>query len=509
MTLVNKLIADAQKRRPVIIGVGQSVHHPTDVKESKSPLDMIEMAILEAEQDSGVRSLKDKIDTLCLVNILSRSTDGLPSELSDRIGAKPKDESYTWIGASAPQWFVNQTAEKIHAGKARLALICGGEAFYSKRMKAKEKGTEAWDWNFPIKQPWMSGDLRDPLTSLELKYGLMLPINIYPLFENARRYHKGFSIEQQRRELGEFCATMSAIAAKNPYAWFKKRKTSSEIVNLSAGNRMISFPYTKFMCSIMEVDQAAAIFLTDVQTAKDLGVPQEKWIYLMGSGDAYDIWHVSERINFYSSPSVKVAAKKAMDQAGTTFENIDHLDFYSCFPCAPRITRDMLKISDDDSRSLTVTGGMPYFGGAGNNYSLHAICKMVELLRQDPEKIGMIQALSWFISKHSIGIYSGAPRRKFKRPISSQKDQKVLDQLKGPCVIENATGKAVVETYSIFHDGEGEPKKAVIIGKLDGGKRFLANCVNDKSILNTMMKQEFIGTRGVVRTTGAINIFEP
>jgi acetyl-CoA C-acetyltransferase len=169
----------------------------------------------------------------------------------------------------------------------------------------------------------------------------------------------------------------------------------------------------------------------------------------------------------------------------------------------------MLKISDEDSHPLTVTGGMPYFGGAGNNYSLHAICQMVELLRQDPEKIGMIQALSWFISKHSIGIYSGAPRRKFRSPPSSQRYQKMLDQLKGPSIVEKASGRAVVETYSIFHDGEGEPINAVIIGKLDDDQRFLAHCVNDISALHTMMKQEFIGTGGTVRTIDGINIFEP
>jgi acetyl-CoA C-acetyltransferase len=509
MTSADKLNSDDHKRRPVIIGVGQSVHHPGDLKEIKSPLDIIQTAIEEAEEDSGVKSLKEKIDTLCLVNILSRPSDGLPSELSNAIGAKPADEAYTWVGASAPQWFVNRTAEKIVAGRTRLALICGGEAFFSKRLEAKEKGAAGWDWNFPKKEPWMIGDMRDPLTALEMKYCLLVPLNIYPLFENALRYHKGVSIEQQRRELGEFCASMSTIAAKNPYAWFKKGRTSSEIISLSAGNRMVSFPYTKFMCSIMEVDQAAALFLTDVQTAKDLGVPQDKWIYLLGSGDAYDHWHVSERVNFYSSPSVKAAAGGALDLAGVTLEEIDYFDFYSCFPCAPRITRNMLKISDDDARPLTITGGMPYFGGPGNNYSLHAICNMVALLRQDPEKIGMIQALSWFISKHSVGIYSGATRRKFLSPPSSEKYRKTLKQLKRPCVVEEATGRAVVETYSIFHDSAGEPINAVIIGRLDDGTRFLAKCVNNPSVLHAMMKQEFIGTRGRVRTIDDFNIFEP
>jgi len=501
--------SDATDRSPVIIGVGQVVHRPEDLTDVKQPLDLIERAIHRAEEDSGLKNLAQKIDTLCLINILSRPCEGLPSDLSQRIGAAPQNESYTWIGASAPQWFVNQTAEKIFSGQTRLALICGGEAFYSRKIEAKAKGTTAWDRSIQPKMPRMVGDLRDPLTSLELNYGLFHPINIYPLFENALRYHEGLSIEQHRKELGEFCSTFSSIADNNPYAWFQTSKTSEEIATVSADNRMISFPYTKSMCSIMEVDQAAALFLTNRGTAQALGIPQEKQIYLLGSADASDIWHVSERVNFYSSPSVRIAADKAMEQAGITLQEIDHFDFYSCFPCAPRITRNMLGIPKDDPRPLTVTGGMPYFGRPGNNYSLHAICKMVELLRQNPNKRGLVQALSWFISKHSVGIYSGMPGRNPWKPLSRETYQDKLDQIKGPDIVEDAGGTGIVETYTLFHNREGRPVKGIIIGRLDDGRRFLANSVNDASDLEAMMNREFIGKRGKIQHSNGLNTFEP
>jgi len=507
MDIGEKVDLDSQKKRPVIIGVGQYVHQPEDLQDIKRPLDLIEMAIHRAAEDAGLKDLARKTDTLCLTNILSRSPEGLPSELSQRLGATPKNEHYTWVGASAPQWFVNRTAEKIFEGKARIALICGGEAFYSKKLKAKAKGPKAWDWDFPPKLPWMVGDLRDPLTSLEMKYGLVLPLHVYPLFENALRHYEALSIEEQRQELGEFCSSSSSIAAKNPYAWFKESKSSAKIVETSAENRMASFPYTKSMCSIMEVDQAAALFLTDVQTAEKLGVPREKWIYLLGSGDASDIWNVSERVDFYSSPSVKVAAEKAMDQAGVNLEEIDYLDFYSCFPCAPRITRNMLGIHKDDPRPLTVTGGMPYFGGPGNNYSLHAICKIVEILRQEPDKIGLVQALSWFISKHSIGIYSAQPPKPYNL-LPPESYQRELNKLKGPPLIDEASGRATVETYTLFHDRQGRPVEAVIIGRLTDGSRFLAKPPKNKDLLTTMTEQEFINQQGKVKFKDGFNLFE-
>jgi acetyl-CoA C-acetyltransferase len=261
------------------------------------------------------------------------------------------------------------------------------------------------------------------------------------------------------------------------------------------------------MCSIMQVDQAAALFMTNEQTAMELGVPRDKWIYLIGSGDASDIWHVSERKNFFSSPSVKVATEKAMAQADVSLENIDFFDFYSCFPCAPRIVRNMLEISKNDPRPLTVTGGMQYFGGPGNNYALHAICTMAEKLRHNPDSIGLVQALSWFISKHSVGIYASQGKASPKPQIPPESCQAELDKIEGPPLIDQASGDAVVETYTLFHDRSGQPIDAVIIGRLDNGARFLAKTERDKDLLAAMMENEFIGAKGRVNFKDGFNIF--
>jgi len=497
-----------ESNKPVIIGIGQCVHRPENLSEVKRPLDLIEMAIHKAERDSGIRDLAQKIDNLCLVNILSWPYDDPVSELSSRIDADPKQSAYTWVGATAPQWFVNRTAEKLFDGQSQLVLICGGEAFYSSKFEAKAKNSDFQLWNIPPKMDWMKGDKRDPLTSLELKYGLMFPINIYPLFENALRYHESLSIEEHQKDLGKFCSEFSSIAAGNQYAWFRESKTVEDILEVSELNRMISFPYTKAMCSMMVVDQSAAVFLTNIKTARELGIPEEKWIFPLGSGDASDIWHISQRQNYYASPSAQVAADKAMEQAGVSLPEIDYFDFYSCFPSATRVVRNTLGISKTDPRPLTITGGMPYFGGPGNNYSLHSICKMVELIRQNPSRIGMVHSLSWFINKHSIGIYSGISNKNQWHPLLPESYQKKLDKLKGPELVEEASGKAIVETYTVFHDREGMPANAVAIGRTDDKKRFLAKIDTGPEGLNSIMEQEFIGTKGKVLVRDGFNIFQ-
>jgi acetyl-CoA C-acetyltransferase len=469
---------------------------------------MIERAVRAAEEDAHAPGLSARVDTLCLVNILSIPPKGLPSELSRRLGATPTHEAYTWVGATAPQWFVNRTAERIALGNARLALICGGEAFYSAKLKARLAGKGPWDWRFPPRLPGMTGDLRDPLTPLELRYGLTLPLHMYPLMENALRYHEGLGIEAHRREVAEFCAGFSAVAARNPYAWFKEPKSAAEILALSEENRMASFPYSKSMCSVMEVDQSAALFMTDDATAGKLGVPRENRIYLLGSGDASDIWHVTERPRLHESPSVRVAADRAMEQAGAALGDIRYLDFYSCFPCAPRITRNMLGLARDDERPLTVTGGMPYFGGPGNNYALHAICRMAEILRREPDELGLVQALSWFISKHSVGIYSGRPGSMPWRPNPPESHPDAGKEWTGPRMLEAASGKGVVESYMLFHDRRGLPTGGVAVGRLEDQSRFLARVEEDPELLRSMMTEEFIGKSGKVRREKDLNVLQ-
>lgn len=498
----------SHKNRPVIIGIGQCVHRSVVPAEIKTPMQMIEMAVREAETDSHVNALVRQVDTLCLVNILTRQYDDPLSELSGRLHIKAKHQSYTWVGACAPQWFVNQTAEKIISGDAGIALICGGEAFHSKKVEAKAKGAVFQQWDFPPRKSWMAGDLRDPVTELEMEYGLALPINFYPLFENALRHHEGLTIEEHKKKLGKFCAGMSKIAAGNPYSWFQTPKTADEISVISKSNPMISFPYTKFLCSMMQVDQAAAVFLTNEQTASELGVPKEKWVYPVGGGDASDIWHVSERANFYSSPSARVAVDRALAQTGVSLDQVDCLDLYSCFPCATRIVRNMFGMGKNDPRPLTVTGGMSCFGGAGNNYSMHAICKIVGLIRKDKERIGLVHSLSWFISKHSVGVYSGYWRQADNKNADGLDIRPGLDKIKGPQIVKDADGNGEIETYTIFHDRNSRPIDAVIIGKLADGRRFLAKPEPNSGILEDMMKQEFIGRRGRVRSKGGFNFFQ-
>lgn len=64
-----------------------------------------------------------------------------------------------------------------------------------------------------------------------------------------------------------------------------------------------------------------------------------------------------------------------------------------------------------------MTGGLPFFGGPGNNRSMRAIATMVSLLRARPGGYGLVTANGGLLSRHATGIYSTTPfSGKWMRP---------------------------------------------------------------------------------------------
>ena len=62
----------------------------------------------------------------------------------------------------------------------------------------------------------------------------------------------------------------------------------------------------------------------------------------------------------------------------------------------------------DGSKPLTVTGGLPFFGGPGNNYSMHALAEMAHRLRNGQGN-GLITANGGMLSKHAALLLANKP----------------------------------------------------------------------------------------------------
>ena len=208
----------------------------------------------------------------------------------------------------------------------------------------------------------------------------------------------------------------SEVAAANPYAWLRQARTADEIITTVDDNRMIAYPYNKLLTANMQVDQGAALIMCSAAAATSAGVPRDRWIFPLSGADADDHWFLSHRFDFHSSPAIRLAGATALSLAGAAIDEMTHVDLYSCFPSAVEIAAAELGLPDDDpSRPLTVTGGLTFGGGPGNNYGTHALASMVGTLRADPGSLGLVTGLGWYLTKHSVGIYGTEPRPPARR----------------------------------------------------------------------------------------------
>jgi acetyl-CoA C-acetyltransferase len=447
------------------------------------------------------------VDSSEAKNMTAGMFRNVPLTVSNRLQISPPRMLYTTTGGNTPQMLVNRYAEQIADGKCEAVLLTGAEALHTMISRLKHgMDLDAWQ-DDPGTAPTMLGSDTSPSTDHERLYGMQTPSVSYPLFENALRGKYGLTLDQHQQKLGELYHRFTRVAAQNPLSWFPTERSPEEIREPSASNRYVGFPYTKYLNSIIQVNMGAAVIMTSLAKARELGVAEDRMVYLHGCGDANDIWYMQDRPNYASSPAVRTIGQKALAMADKKIEDMSYLDIYSCFPSAVQIACDELGIAHDDPRELTVTGGLPYFGGPGNNYVMHSIATMMDKLRDDPGSYGLLNANGWFITKHSIGIYSTTPTSgDWRRENPQDYQQQILDQPQ-PAFTETPEGHGHIETYTVLHNRSGV-ERALVIGRLDDGTRFIAETPADTETLQLMMDNDMLGAKGRV-SSGEKNLFIP
>jgi len=258
---------------------------------------------------------------------------GVP--VAAKLGMEPGQIMVSTTGGNNPQSMVNATSLAIGRGEIEVAVIVGPTASTPGR----------WPADIPIDQcsrgPCKPADIEPPVvfgnnrrgtTEAEEERGLDLPIHVFPLFENALRAAAGRSLPDHRHRIGALWSRFADVAATNPHAWLPTARTPEEIVTPSATNRMIASPYTTLLTANMQVDQGAAIVLCSAEAARSAGIPPERWVFPRAGADADDHWFLSHRLDFHSSRPSACAGRPCWPSAGTTIDEVAHVDLYSCFP---------------------------------------------------------------------------------------------------------------------------------------------------------------------------------
>jgi acetyl-CoA C-acetyltransferase len=292
------------------------------------------------------------------------------------------------------------------------------------------------------------------------------------------------------------------VAARNEHAWLPRAHTAAEIATPGPRNRLVSDPYTKLMTANLGVDQAAAVIVCSVQAARDLGVPHDRWVFPVASAHAQDEWFFSERGELAASPAIAAAGRAVLDHAGLAVDEVALIDLYSCFPSAVQIAAEALGLPvDDPARPLTVTGGLTFAGGPGNDYALHAVATLVGRLREQPDAYGLSSALGWYCTKHAYGLYSGSPPQ---CPFAEIDAAGAVDAPAPRAATAQYVGPARLEAYTVTYARDGDPEALLASALTPDGARALVRDDRAEAI-DAVLRDDPLG-EPVVISPGALEL---
>jgi acetyl-CoA C-acetyltransferase len=491
-------------RTPVVIGGGQWSNRVDHGESPVEPVDLVAEALRRAAADTGgdARVLSGA-DTVWIVRMLSWRYVNPAALVASRLGATPRDTAVSPMGGNEPQALLNQACRDIVAGQRDLVLIGGAEAW---RSRANPGGKDlGWTPLTEGEEPARSTGEEAPLNHpAEIGRGIVMPTQIYPLFEQAFRHALGRSVDDHLMAVSKLWARFSAIAAANPHAWVRTAMTPEEIRSPDNGNRWISWPYTKVMNANNAVEQGAGFIVTSVERATALGIPRDRWVFPLAAAEAHDHYAVSHRADLASSPAIRLAGAAVFAAAGVGPGDVAHVDLYSCFPSAVEIAAHELGLAPD--RDLTVTGGLPFAGGPWNNYVSHSIATMLGVLRGDPGSVGLVTANGGYLTKHALTLYSTEPPAAGFHWSSVQDQVDALPQ-RALCETIDATGaSATIESWVVAYDRDGQPDKAIATVLLDDGRRAWADTTAPDALAELTSGREFIGAPVKLSLEGTLSI---
>ena len=494
---------------PVIVGVGQVVERIGEAEwQGRSAADLAAWATERAIADAGAaRDLKPSIEVVSAIRTFEDSgaapspfgkPDKFPLAVARRAGLKPKQAILEAVGGQSPVTALVEMAERVARGEIAAGMVFGAEAISNARHLSSQG--EARDW-----AEHDEGEIEDRgsarmLTKQGIVHGIVSAPIAYALLENARRARLGMSREGYRLAMGELFAPFSAVAAANPYSGAASDPLSADdIATVTPKNRMIADPFPLKVVARDQVNMGAAMLVMSAAAAREAGIPEDRWVYIHGASASAEP-DILERADPGAYPAAEAALDAALGAAGKSIGEVEVLDFYSCFPIAVFSTAiDHLGLSQDDPRGLTVTGGLPYFGGAGNGYSSHAIASTVERLRERPGAFGLVGANGGFQSKYAALVLSTAPAQ------FPGWSEAVQHRPAPPELADLVEGSGTIETYTVVH-GRGGPTYAVAIGRLSDGRRFIARS-DDPATLAAMEADDPLGRQVALSNDGERNAF--
>ncbi len=486
---------------PVIAAVGEFVDRPSSPELALEPVKLMAAALRACETDAGA-NLLDQVSLISLIGLVSWPYRDPVRQLASELGIAPAEQVNASMGGETPVRLAHEAAARIVNGEDIVAAIVGGEAVNAVSQAQKTGAKLAWTPPASREDAVKFPSSRFAMSPVAKQLGVMSPAQIYPFYEVASQAAWGQTPAEASRESADLWARYAAVAATNPSAWIRAAPDADAIGTVTPDNRLINWPYPKFMVANPSVNQSAAVIVMSLARARKLGIAEDRLVHIWGGAKAVEPEDYLQRDRYDRSSAQTAVLETAVKIAGGDAKRFRHLELYSCFPVVPKMALRTLKL-DAAEHAPTVAGGLTFFGGPLNNYMSHAIAAMVHALRATPGELGMLYGQGGYVNKHHTMVVSTAPA---PTPMPADYSvQAAADAARGPtpALLDNYAGPAKIETYTVAYSRDGEPVEGIIIARTPDGARVMACApVSDTETIALLTS----ATRNAVGLQGQVSI---
>ena len=471
----------SQSNTPVIIGAGVSQQRFDDPTQSVEAGALMRQALENAADDAGSRHALEIADAV----LLPRGTWPYANPVSVVAPWNPEIRSIVADIGVLQQTLLSKACLMVADGSSRVALVAGGEAKH-RALRSQITGITASDTPTSGEPDERLVPSNEILTQEEISRGLPVPARQYAMIDTALRRAQGLTAAEHISLLADLWNSFSAVATGNPDAWTRAQVDRDTLVNPTATNPILAWPYTKLHCSQWNVDQAAGLIICSAATAEELGIARDRWVFAHAGIESNLMVPLTRRAQMHRSPAVRAVGQAVQQHCNVAPADIEHLDIYSCFPAAVRVQQHELGI--DNSRQLTVTGGMTFAGGPLNNYTLQATAKMVQVLRSNPSARGLVTNVSGMLTKYGAAVWSCSPP---VQPFAAL-DVTAAAAAATPTIEVDSdyAGEANVITYTVVFD-KSQPVQCIVVAETGDGRRAIASS-SDASTAADMAANDWI-----------------
>jgi acetyl-CoA acetyltransferase len=384
-----------------IAGIGES---ETGTVPHKTPMQLHAEAARAALEDCGLEQADiDGVLTAGITNPMEIMHSVLVAEY---LGIQPRFTTSMHLGGATQIQLVISAANAIHAGMADHVLIVSADSIRS------FTGYESLMNLFAESATELLSSIGH--AQFELPYGPTL-ISAYALAATRHMNDYGTTEEQ----LAQVAVSIRRHASKHPTAQKREPRTIDEVM----ASKMISWPLTKDMCSVVS-DGGGAIVVTSLERARDL---KKKPVALLGAGARTYREHLSLVDDLVHTGAID-AGRQAYGMAGLGPEDMDFAEFYDCFSITPILFLEDFGFCEKGEGGRFVEGGsrieiggeipIVTHGGChahchpGTPSGLFHIIEAVKQIRGEVEparqvkdaRVGLVNGLGGHFSSHTALI---------------------------------------------------------------------------------------------------------